>query len=218
MFGKRIEKLASLIKDSKKIADIGTDHGYLIIEALLEGKTLKAQAIDNKKMPLLRAKENIVSFGLEKKVSFSLSSGLDDLDEDVDHIVMSGLGGSLIISLLEEHLDKITNQTLILQANRNCAELRSFLSENSFKIEYEKVIFDDKYYEIIVTKKINEKIKLTEKEILFGPYNLKHPNNVFYNYLDDEYARYEKIKYPSKQILHKKSLIKDILDKKDCKH
>ncbi|HOH59109.1 MAG TPA: class I SAM-dependent methyltransferase, partial [Bacilli bacterium] len=205
---------ASLIKDSKKIADIGTDHGYLVIEALLEGKTLKAQAIDNKKMPLLRAKENIANFGLEEKVSFSLSNGLDDLEKDVDYIIMSGLGGSLIISLLEENLNKINKQTLILQANRNCAELRSFLSENSFKIEYEEVIFDDKYYEIIVTKKIDEKIKLTDKEVLFGPYNLKHPNNVFYNYLEDEYARYEKIKYPSKQVLHKKSLIKDILAKK----
>ncbi|HHV14401.1 MAG TPA: SAM-dependent methyltransferase [Acholeplasmataceae bacterium] len=214
MFGKRIEKLASLIKDSKKIADIGTDHGYLVIEALLEGKTLKAQAIDNKKMPLLRAKENIANFGLEEKVSFSLSNGLDDLEKDVDYIIMSGLGGSLIISLLEENLNKINKQTLILQANRNCAELRSFLSENSFKIEYEEVIFDDKYYEIIVTKKIDEKIKLTDKEVLFGPYNLKHPNNVFYNYLEDEYARYEKIKYPSKQVIHKKSLIKEILTKR----
>ena len=214
MFGKRIEKLASLINDSKKIADIGTDHGYLIIEALLERKTLKAQAIDNKKMPLLRAKENIANFGLEEKVSFSLSNGLDDLEKDVDYIIMSGLGGSLIISLLEENLNKINKQTLILQANRNCAELRSFLSENSFKIEYEEVIFDDKYYEIIVTKKEDKKIALTEKEILFGPYNLKHPNNVFYNYLDDEYARYEKIKYPSKLVLHKKSLIKDILANK----
>ncbi len=214
MFGKRIEKLASLIKDSKKIADVGTDHGYLIIEALLEGKTLKAQAIDNKKMPLLRAKENIANFGLEEKVSFSLSNGLDDLEKDVDYIIMSGLGGSLIISLLEENLNKINKQTLILQANRNCAELRSFLSENSFKIEYEEVIFDDKYYEIIVTKKIDEKIKLTDKEVLFGPYNLKHPNNVFYNYLEDEYARYEKIKYPSKQVIHKKSLIKEILTKR----
>ena len=99
MFGKRIEKLASLIKDSKKIADIGTDHGYLVIEALLEGKTLKAQAIDNKKMPLLRAKENIASFGLEEKVSFSLSSGLDDLEEDVDHIVMSGYVIDLLKSI-----------------------------------------------------------------------------------------------------------------------
>ncbi len=214
MFGKRIEKLASLINDSKKIADIGTDHGYLIIEALLERKTLKAQAIDNKKMPLLRAKENIANFGLEEKVSFSLSNGLDDLEKDVDYIIMSGLGGSLIISLLEENLNKINKQTLILQANRNCAELRSFLSENSFKIEYEEVIFDDKYYEIIVTKKIDEKIKLTDKEVLFGPYNLKHPNNVFYNYLEDEYARYEKIKYPSKQVIHKKSLIKEILTKR----
>jgi len=214
MFGKRIEKLASLIKDSKKIADVGTDHGYLIIEALLEGKTLKAQAVDNKKMPLLRAKENIVSFGFEEKVSFSLSNGLDELEEDVDHIIMSGLGGTLIIKLVHENLNKIKKQTLILQANRNVSDLRKYLSENCFKIIYEEVIFDEKYYEIIVTKRVVEVVKLTEEEILFGPYNLKHPNNIFYNYLDDEYARYEKIKYPSKQVLHKKSLIKDILAKK----
>ena len=119
MFGKRIEKLVSLIKDSKKIADIGTDHGYLVIEALLEGKTLKAQAVDNKKMPLLRAKENIVSFGFEEKVSFSLSNGLDELEEDVDHIIMSGLGGTLIIKLVHENLNKIKKQTLILRDRKS---------------------------------------------------------------------------------------------------
>ena len=48
----RIEELATFISPYKVIADVGCDHGYLVIEAFEKAGVTKAYAIDNKLMGL----------------------------------------------------------------------------------------------------------------------------------------------------------------------
>ena len=79
MFSKRIECIASKIPLESNLADVGCDHGYLIIEAYLNGKVNKAIAIDNKEGPLESAKSNISKY---LDVRYSLSSGINDIDDD----------------------------------------------------------------------------------------------------------------------------------------
>ena len=55
---KRIKEIASFIMPYKSVADIGTDHGYLLLEAFNLGINF-AQAIDNKVGPLNSAKNNL---------------------------------------------------------------------------------------------------------------------------------------------------------------
>ena len=57
MFSERIKLLARLIPNNSNIADVGCDHGYLIIEADKLNKFNKAIAIDNKIGPLESAKK-----------------------------------------------------------------------------------------------------------------------------------------------------------------
>ena len=47
MFSLRIERIASKVPVNSNLADVGCDHGYLIIEAYLNNKVNKAIAIDN---------------------------------------------------------------------------------------------------------------------------------------------------------------------------
>ena len=63
---KRLEAVAELVTPGYKVADIGTDHAYVPIRLVLEGKSPSAVAMDVNEGPLLRAEEHIREYGLEE--------------------------------------------------------------------------------------------------------------------------------------------------------
>jgi len=72
----RLLKIASLVPDGARLADVGTDHGYIPLY-LFENKIISsAIAMDVNKGPLLHANENIKKYGLEKNIETRLSNGL----------------------------------------------------------------------------------------------------------------------------------------------
>ena len=97
----RIKNVAKYIKPYKKIADVGCDHGYLIVEAFENYNIDYAIAIDNKSKPLERCNYNLKEKPYYSHVRFSLSSGINDIDSDTEVIIMAGMGGLLIKDLLE---------------------------------------------------------------------------------------------------------------------
>ena len=166
----RLKKVVDLISTENKVADIGADHGYLSM-ALLDKGIKKVQVIENKIGPLNNAKKNLMNY---QNVSFSLSSGLTDLDADINLCTICGMGGLTIIDIITESIDKCDNLELILQPNDHVDSLRMFLSNNLFEITDEYLVFEkNHYYNIIITKKTNKIIHLTDDEILFGPMLLK---------------------------------------------
>lgn len=197
MVSKRLEAIAKMIPPYHHIADVGCDHGYLIIEAIQKYDVTKAIAIDNKEGPLYASQNNIKKNNLEKYVRFSLSDGISDIDNDTEAVIIAGMGGQLIIKILSNS-EKLTNiKRLIVQPNRNTYEVRKFLMENQFKIVDEDVIKDgNKFYEIILAEK-GQNFTYTEDELQFGPVNLQKMSNDFK----------EKIKV---DIIHLKGLSKDI--------
>ena len=92
----RIKEIAKYIRPYKKIADVGCDHGYLIVEAFKNHEIDYAIAIDNKQGPLDSAKYNILKYGFNNNVRFSLSSGISDIDDDTEVVIIAGMGGLLI--------------------------------------------------------------------------------------------------------------------------
>lgn len=193
MISKRIQAIAKYTKDSYMITDVGCDHGYLIIEALNNYNVSYAVAVDNKARPLEFAIKNIEKEGLKDRVKFSLSNGLDKLEEESETIIISGLGGTLIANIIEANINKIKNQKFILQANRNNYELRKYLNNNGFKFLDEEIIFDGFYYQIIVTRKENERNALTESELHYGPINIQKNHRLFIEMLKKEEKRLKKI-------------------------
>ena len=173
---KRIEELTNYIAPFDVIADIGCDHGYLIKIAFDKTLIKKAYAIDNKIGPLENAKNNLKDY---KNVSFLLSDGLNDLAEDVEVIVIAGMGGNLVKNILEKNISKLDNvKRIIIEANRNTEIVREFAVNNNFKIVSEKIIEQDSiFYEIIVLEK--GKMKLNSTEIKYGPILIKTKDEMF---------------------------------------
>jgi tRNA (adenine22-N1)-methyltransferase len=186
MTSTRLKTIAKHIDPYKKIADVGCDNGYLILEAFENHNIEFAQAIDNKSQPLKNALKNITQEGLSSKVIFTLGEGLENLWEEVEVVIISGMGGFNIIKILSNNQNKEIKR-FILQANRNVYNLREFLMENNYRIVDEDIVDEgEKYYEIIVCEFTNEKQVYSEDELKFGPILLRKRSPVFINKLKHE--------------------------------
>ena len=152
------------------IADIGSDHGKLMIALFKSGKLVKGYAVENKKGPYQRLVKALEKEELIDKIIPLFSDGLDDIPPEVKHIVLAGMGGDLIIDILKKHPEKLKLiSTIVVDAHGAVAKVREEISQMGFAIAEEKMIKEDeKFYEII--KFIKADIAAYSSEDLeFGP-------------------------------------------------
>lgn len=152
------------------IADIGCDHGKLMIALFKSGKLIKGYAVENKKGPYQRLVKALEEAELIDKIIPLFSDGIEDLPPEVKHIVLAGMGGDLIVDILKKHPEKLKLiSTIVVDAHGAVAKVREEISQMGFAIAEEKMIKeDDKYYEII--KFIRADIaSYSEQDLEFGP-------------------------------------------------
>lgn len=185
---KRLESLVDLIpSDVNYIADIGADHGY-VAKFILDNYKVKVFASDNKLGPFNRLKKNLQNY---KNVKLSLSDGLNELDNDVDMVLISGMGGNLIINILKENEKHLAHLNYLLLSPHNDAyELRKYVISKGYMIANESFIVDDgKYYSHILFKKGQQ--NYNDLELKYGPYILNEHNEDFIAYLNEMKMHYE---------------------------
>ncbi len=181
MLSKRLARVLDFIGENDLVADVGTDHGYLL-ESCLNDKHVKfVQGIENKKGPFDRAFSNLSKYIEDGTAVLSLSDGLTELDPSINTVVIAGMGGELIAKILENDIEKAKRlDKLILEANSRVFELRQFLSKNHFEIIEEAIVYDhSKYYEIIQAKYNENSLELSTKSCFFGPKLMKHQSADF---------------------------------------
>ncbi len=140
----RLKAAADMVRCGKKIADIGTDHAHLPIFLVENGICVSAVASDVRPGPIANAKANVEAAGLADKIQLRLASGLDKVSHDeADDIVIAGMGGILMVQLLEaaEWL-KDESKHLVLQPQSHAEILREYLIKNGYYIEKETVCED----------------------------------------------------------------------------
>lgn len=193
----RLEAVANLVTDNAKIADIGTDHGYIPVYLMKKNIIKSAIAADVNKGPLNNAKKEIISSNLGSKIELRLGSGLSVLKVgEVDEVVIAGMGGVLISQLIESEFEiaKKLNH-MILQPMQASSNLRKYLYKNGFVIKKEMLVKEDfRIYEIMVVK--YEGIKTSaEDEIYYevGKGLLKNKNCLIVEFIDKKISEYSKI-------------------------
>lgn len=209
---KRLQAIANLIRKYKQgeiLADIGTDHAYLPCYLVEEEVIEKAYACDIASGPINASIETIKQNHLEKYVIPLQGSGMNPIiDKDVDMISICGMGGKLIVDILDEHKEYLSHHRFILQANIGLEVLREYLSTQNMKIIDEDIVKDAHHiYEIIICEKTRGKVKYDEKDFYFGPCLRKIKDALFYekwerqldiqkgilNSLDQEHPKYQEV-------------------------
>lgn len=151
----RLKKIVEMVPECSVLADIGTDHGYVLIELIHANKITKGIASDNKKKPLEKAKKNSETEGVSCDIDFRLGDGLSTLNAgEANGAVVAGMGGILTRDILENSLDIIKEMDfLLLQPAQNPEMLRKYLYEGSFEILDEDIIKEERrFYEYILVR------------------------------------------------------------------
>ena len=156
---KRMSALASLVTEGSRLADIGTDHGYIPIALVQKGRIPSALAMDVGKGPLSRAREHIHSQGLDTYIETRLSDGLTELHEgEADTVLIAGMGGMLMKRILEGGGHCLSSVgELILQPQSEIHLVRKFLAEHGYQITDEDIVLEDgKYYPMMRAELIHD--------------------------------------------------------------
>ncbi|MCQ2492180.1 MAG: class I SAM-dependent methyltransferase [Lachnospiraceae bacterium] len=193
---KRLTMIADLVSPCDCMADIGTDHGFIPIKLVKEGRCKHAFAMDVGVGPLERAKEHIKSHGLEERIECRLSDGYEKLEaEEADSTVIAGMGGDLMVRILSAGLKRdVLTKELILSPHSEWHKVREFLRLHGYKTEKEAMVWEDrKYYVAIKAKKAESTDVSDPVEDAFGTYLLEEKNEVLKDYLLFLKNRYEKI-------------------------
>lgn len=149
---KRLHAVASLVTPGYRVADVGCDHAYTATYLVEKEIADKVIAMDVNQGPIDRAKDNIEKYGYSNKIETRRSDGLEKLqEEEVDTILIAGMGGALTIQILEEKKELVLRvKELILQPQSEINKVRAKLQGWNFLIVRESMVKDDgKFYMMI---------------------------------------------------------------------
>ena len=176
---KRLDAIANLIDKEDIVIDIGCDHALMTISlALKNNKTYYAS--DLRESALDMARENIKKYKCTN-VLLTCKNGLEALSisNDIDTIVISGMGHYTITKMLE-NIDKRIKK-IVIQSNTNQEIIRKFMVKKGFYIDKEVVVKDKNIYYVITSFKVGKK--------KYKPYELEI--GVFDNKLSTDYIKDE---------------------------
>lgn len=185
----RLTAAASFVREGAVVADIGTDHAFLPISLMLDGKINSAVASDINSGPLERAKTNADKYGVSEKMKFVLVGGIPD-DEcrccGVTDIVICGMGGELIESIISSSAYAGNDGVrLILQPMSFAAELRRYLCSEGFHIIDEKLCkAAGRVYTVICAEYDGISRSYSDVELTLGKKNIENKDSLFDEYVE----------------------------------
>ena len=164
----RLRLLADMVPQGARLADIGTDHGYLPVWLMQQGRIASAIAADIGPEPLAHARRTAEEYGTA--LDLRLCDGLRGIAaHEADTVVMAGMGGETIIHILTDSpWPRDSGCTLLLQPQTKVELLRLWLSRNGYACENERLVWDKNYLYPVL--RVNGGIcpALTELQTLTG--------------------------------------------------
>ena len=180
-----------MVTPGLRLADVGTDHGYIPIY-LVENEVIpSAIAMDIHEGPLERAKEHIREYGLSERITTRLSDGLKNLKrEEADTMIAAGMGGGLVIRILSDGREVAESmKELILQPQSEISKVRAYLCQQGYRIVDENIVLEEgKYYPMmkVVTPGSKDAEPYLEEELEFGRILLQKAHPVLKQFLERE--------------------------------
>lgn len=196
---RRLRKVADFVKPGSRIADIGTDHGYVPVYLAQTGRIRSALAMDVRTGPLERAREHIRQYeewaarNVKRPcpVKTRQSDGLKELKPgEADTVIMAGMGGELEIRILDQgrHMwDSVSHW--LLSPHSELEQVRRYLEANGFVILDEAMVKEEgKFYTVISAGRGHMRYE-RQIEYLYGARLMEKRDLVLKEYLDKEMHR-----------------------------
>ena len=187
-----------------RVADVGTDHGYVPIALALRDPAVRAVAMDIRPGPLKRAEEHIEEYGLGDRIETRLGDGVKELKAgEAETVIIAGMGGELVLHILEggRHLWKSVDRW-ILSPQSEPDKVRRYLENKGFAITGEDMVEEEgKYYTVICARFgggyiedgafcVSERKRLEWK---YGKCLLERGDPVLKAFLEKEKEKYRKV-------------------------
>lgn len=189
----RLMAIADQVPQGAKLADVGTDHAYLPVYLLLNGRIQSAVASDVNEGPLERGRETARTYGVgEDKISLRICDGLAGVEaHEVDTVAICGMGGELIARILGA-APWTKDALLLLQPMSSQPELRQWLITNGYAIQRELVVKEGEKYYVILTVRGGDSVPHTPAELWVGRQQKDEGNPHRGAYLADQIRRRER--------------------------
>ncbi|WP_456027202.1 tRNA (adenine(22)-N(1))-methyltransferase [Pseudomonas capeferrum] len=172
----RLERVAANVPAGARLADIGSDHGYLPVALMRRGVIAAAVAGEVAATPFHAAERTVRDNALQQHISVRLADGLAAIEpaDAITAITLCGMGGETIRDILESGRAHLSGQErLILQPNGGEQPLRQWLMDNGYQIVREELLQENRfYYEIIVAERA-EPLIYTAQQLYFGPLQMQ---------------------------------------------
>lgn len=187
----RLQLLADMVPEGSRLADVGTDHGYIPVWLLQRGRIAAAIASDIGAEPLQHARQTAAEYAAAG-IDFRLCPGLDAIaPEETDTIVIAGMGGETIQMILEaapwtakgEHL-------LLLQPMTKVEYLRKWIADNGYTFTEERLVFDKNYLYPVFAVRGGAQPSLTLAQQYGGV--LLDGDPLYADYLDERIGKLQK--------------------------
>lgn len=199
----RLTKIAGLVPNASRVADIGTDHGYLPIYLVKNGIANYVLACDINEKPLSSAKKNICEHNADN-IELLLCNGLSGISpNEIDAAVIAGMGGEVIAGIIGAcSWIKNSRYTLILQPTTSPEKLREYLAAGGFSTISETAVCENgKLYSIIKAKFSGSVPPLSGAQLYIG--KLKPDSADSIEYIKKQLGRLSKLYKEIKDIPQK---------------
>ena len=182
----RLKLIAECAGRCNTVCDIGTDHAYVPIYMAIRGMCGKAVVTDNRKGPIEIAVMNIKKYGLEERIEARLGYGLNPImREELDTVVIAGMGGMLIKEILERDIEKAeAAKKLVLQPMNAVEVVRGWLYGGGYDIFDEQLADEGKKIYNVISARWTGKIKEAGiAERFLGEKLLERQDDVFMRFV-----------------------------------
>ena len=224
-YGKRIDTLCSFLKRVETFADVGCDHGYCSEYMLKNGLCDKAILSDVSRGSLQKAQTLLKDYIDDGRAVAVLGDGFYGVPKDTELVLIAGMGGAEITSILSDETYGFIPKNFVLQPMHDSERLRRYLIEKGAFIERDFTFFDGKYYDLIVgtSKALNEeRCGYSELAYEFGKENLEKRPKAFLDKMKkllknvEKYLTIESLQEEGKrELLERKAKLEGVL-RGDC--
>lgn len=169
----RIASICAELPPARVFADIGCDHGYMTRYMLQNGLCERAYISDISEGSLKKAKTLLAAEIAAGKCVPVVADGLEGLPETCDLVLIAGLGGETIVSILSK---RELPPAFVLQPMKNADKVRAHLLARGASIDRDFTFAEErtgKFYHLIRGRRGGgRKEDYSAREIKWGRDNL----------------------------------------------